>query len=409
MTGHHSKGEQASHPLIPIRIAYNEAVEQAGHDDSLVPRRYQIIEDKLKMAELTMRGITENFESVKNEITRIAETAIDRALTLAGQKALIVRSWGAELIRKRNELESMRKFLRTHKSSSGPLAFLRAFDRYMLLAQSLETTADLPTDAKIEGDLTVFGGLEVSTTDAAPLKGDGRVFSTKTAQVTTRSTATPFDSVRRTERGLGGTDDQWTSLIDLAQRKEQKNNTRGIQLTFQPFEGSAILKTTTQCRALYLCFPFKGVPQTHLLYSTERDGRSIAKMHQQIDGIGITAILVKSGDYIFGGFAAAKWTNDGHPFGEKSSSFLFSISQDAYIPYRPRCADACRLYATAVSLTFGRYDLILADDFDGCSAVIENSYGVGFRPGSTEASTFLAGSPLFKADIVEVWGFFTTE
>jgi hypothetical protein len=41
--------------------------------------------------------------------------------------------------------------------------------------------------------------------------------------------------------------------------------------------------------------------------------------------------------------------------------------------------------------------------------VIENSYGIGFEQGSHDATTFLAGASLFRAEIVEVWGFFKIE
>jgi hypothetical protein len=34
-------------------------------------------------------------------------------------------------------------------------------------------------------------------------------------------------------------------------------------------------------------------------------------MHRIIDGVGITAILVQVGSYVFGGFAAVKWVNHG--------------------------------------------------------------------------------------------------
>ena len=35
-------------------------------------------------------------------------------------------------------------------------------------------------------------------------------------------------------------------------------------------------------------------------------------MHQQIDGVGITAVIIQR-VHIFGGFAVAKWTNDDVP------------------------------------------------------------------------------------------------
>jgi hypothetical protein len=132
-------------------------------------------------------------------------------------------------------------------------------------------------------------------------------------------------------------------------------------------------------------------------------------MHEIIDGIGITCVLIRKGDYIFGGFAAAKWKNNSQPLGAGSSSFLFSLNKDAIIPFQPTVGDACVLYSTPVTLTFGKYDLILADDFNRCTACIEHSFGVGFKPESPEAQTFLAGEPTCIPDVVEVWGFFTIE
>ena len=74
---------------------------------------------------------------------------------------------------------------------------------------------------------------------------------------------------------------------------------------------------------LYLTFPFKSTPIPQLLYSTERDGRSIRVMHKLIDNVGITAVIVRRGNLTFGGFAAAKWTNEGVAFGDGTSTFLF--------------------------------------------------------------------------------------
>jgi hypothetical protein len=160
---------------------------------------------------------------------------------------------------------------------------------------------------------------------------------------------------------------------------------------------------------LYNCFPFKAQPLTHLLFSSNRDGRSIEKMHELIDGIGITTVLLQAGDFKFGGFAASKWNSDGKPFSENGNSFLFSLTSDAMIPYRPQNPERCQLFATPNSLAFGRKDLVLERDFDQCSSVLGNSYGAGWPEGSKEVRTFLAGADTFAADLVEVWGFFTIE
>ncbi|KAH0790221.1 B-box zinc finger family protein [Histomonas meleagridis] len=507
MTGTHSKGDAASHPLIPIQTAYSEALEASKQDDPIFTRRKQIIEEKLHLAEDKLQSILDNQQSVEDEIMRIAQAAIAQTRELAGGKALIVRSTVTELIRKKEELDNIKKFIELHRVVSGPLAFLRAFDRQEMVVGAMQEVTDLPLDLRVEGDLCVFGSLEVAPTEQprnSPIKPKTPL---KVAQATPKKTpppppppkeessgsfssssppppppkveSTPKKSKTKTKKthnneekskgtkqrtkkadgtpkrtphkknsdseskkeetqsenivsnanvseakeeqqmnissGISGMKrksdfgPEYTSLIALAQRREKKNKQKGQQLNFVPFQESAILTSPAQCKALYLCFPFRALPQTHLLFSTERDGRSIMKMHQMIDGIGITAVLIKKGEFIFGGFAAAKWNCDGIPFGHGGNSFLFSVSQDAFIPYKPRVKDSCNLYATKDTLTFGKYDLILADDFDQCSATIENSYGIGFNPGSTEAQTFLAGEPVFAADIVEVWGFFTIE
>jgi len=51
--------------------------------------------------------------------------------------------------------------------------------------------------------------------------------------------------------------------------------------------------------------------------------------------------------------------------------------------------------------------LVIGGNFDRCASTIEHTFGIGLEPGSEAAQNFLAGAPRFKADIVEVWGFFS--
>jgi hypothetical protein len=375
-----------------------------------------VIKEKITGADEALAEVLENLQNVEDELRRLCEVAIAQARELAGEKALTIRSARTELVRKQLELEALGKLLASHKKGSGPLTFLRACDRQAALITGIQGTGDLPLDVKVRGDLGIFGGIEVRVSGEVPEStqlsrrdlGESSTVETGSPPGSPKSSPKPSPQ-KSPRRRKGQGEPEWTSIVSLAPRREQKNRARGVELDFQPFQGSAILSNPTQCKALYLCFPFKATPQTHLLFSTENQGRSIRKMHQIIDGIGITAVLIQKGTFVFGGFAAAKWRNDGRPFGEGSTSFLFSLSQDAIIPYRPKVSDGCCLFATEDTLTFGKYDLILADDFDECSACIENSYGVGFEQGSTEAQTFLAGDPTFRADMVEVWGFFTID
>lgn len=416
MIGSHSKGPAASHPLIPIKQAYAEALEAASKEDPIFAKRRNEIKNKSEFADKRLEAILQNERDVEQEIMRLANAAIERAKQLAGEKMLIVRSAKTELARKNKELDILAKFIDVQKKYAGPLAFLSAFDRHSMVVANMRGTEDLPEDITVEADLTVFGKLDVcpsSTKPSRPVReslsalrenpievapravpiprrdspsseisnnkvspqnaktspkrssltaqpqkpivqeSDDEIPEEETVEEesdnelpprkrnfeSTGSMSSAFDSPKRRHDTPPPTSAplpqrqaivpqrppvEAPSLVEMARKKEAKNKARGIELTFQPFEDSKILTTPSQSTALYLCFPFRNVPQTHLLFSSERDGRDIAKMHQLIDNIGITCLLVKKGDFIFGGFAAAKWNCDGRPFGNGSNSFLFS-------------------------------------------------------------------------------------
>lgn len=453
MSGSHSKGKESSHPLLPLRIAYAEAIENSKKDDEELNRKIDILEEKMKNNEKKRQRILQNSADVEEEIMRLAATAIEKAKQLAGDKILLVNSSQTELMRKKNELLLNSRFLELQKNSVGPLAFLKAFNRHQKMSIELNKLDDIPPEVRTDADLCVFGSLDVQATSNQPIitglsdqqtlndnsvssnyvnnnNSNSKIELRETSNINNQSnkshrtynnqspgSISPVNSPsqnleqRSNSRIQNSEIPEFSSLVEISRRKNQKLRKKGLELDFQPFQGSMIIKDQSLCTQLYLCFPFRNVPRTHLLFSTERDGRSITTMHQKIDEIGISTVLIKSksNNFIFGGFAAAKWNSKGIPFGDKSSTFLFSLSRDAFIPYRPQVNDACYLYATPDTLTFGKYDLVLADNFNKCSAVIENSYGIGLKQGSEEAKIFMAGEPEFVADIVEVWGFFTTE
>lgn len=401
MTGSHSCGKAAVHPLVPIRQAYGERIVSSQKENPIILKRLSAIDQKIKIADDRLEMIRENANEVIAEIQRIAESAIKSVQEQAGEKSLLVRSTRTELHRKRKEIETLERFTRIHRFVSLPLNFIRYFDREQIFIDGMKETTDLPEDTKVEPDLCVFGTLDVSNRPA------NRTYASTI--ITSRSlmdVEADEEKQRRsafTQRGENGP--IFTSLTKLGQRRENQYRENDQVLTFTPFQGSAIITEPSDCRKLYHCFPFKDQPQTQLLFSSLRDGRSIRKMHQLIDGKGITALFIKKDDYVFGGFSACKWNSSGEPFGDRTPSFIFSLTQDALIPFNPNISDACHMIATEDTLSFGKYDLVLADNFDRCTGSIENSYGIGFKAGSDDAEKFLAGQPLFKADVVEVWGF----
>jgi hypothetical protein len=405
LTGTHSTGPAANHPLIPIREAYEQALESTTQEDPVLVRRKGAIREKLAASQKLLDQVLENEEEVEVKVKKIGEDAIAQARKLGGEKALVIRSVQTELARKLEEMDALERSLLAHRKKSGPQAFLRAVDRQALIVGALQGTDDLPLELSVHGDLTLYDNLTVgglrdnevsqeSITPGAPVTTDADALDTSTFS------ETPTTPIRK--RGASGLN--ITSLALVAQKKVRRN--KGIELSFEPFHRSKIVTDPEERVTLYRCFPFKGQPQPHLLYSSARDERSLKQLHSQVDNVGITAVIVQVGEYRFGGFAASQWNSDGEPFGTQGCSFLFNLKEDAVIPYKQN-PKTLQLYATPDVIAFGQQDLVLAGNFDECSSVLENSYGVGFAEDSVEAKTYLAGSETFVADLVEVWGFYT--
>jgi len=68
-------------------------------------------------------------------------------------------------------------------------------------------------------------------------------------------------------------------------------------------------------------------------------------------------------------------------------------------PYQRHDTQRC----SSEFMQFGVGDLVLRGDFKGCTSKVENSFGIGLRPNSEDAETFLAGRDVFDCDAVEIW------
>ncbi|EAX98874.1 B-box zinc finger family protein [Trichomonas vaginalis G3] len=395
--GNHSKGEFAKHHLIDLKEAYDNAVSAAIKPNQAFITREKLINQQLNAANEKLKEIQQVQINVEAEITRIAAKAIEDARQQSSARAQQVKAIRSELIRKLADLQTHKDLLAAQQKNNEPLSFVQASHFSDLFTESHINNDDLPLSAsEVDADLTVYGRIEVSPPRPA--------VQPKSRGITPSQ---DNDVSQTTETQLEAQDPHITTLTRMAKRKEGKYQESGQSLSFLPFEGSAIITNPELQRRLYLCFPFKGQPVTHRMYYSETDGRTVTKIHKLIDNHGITCIVVKSGENIFGGFAASKWNTEGKPFGKGSSSFLFQLNKDAFIPNHGQTEEPVTLFATEDTLTFGKYDLALNGNLEKCSSIIENSYGVGFQYNSNKARTFLAGAPEFRADAVEVWGFFS--
>jgi hypothetical protein len=92
--------------------------------------------------------------------------------------------------------------------------------------------------------------------------------------------------------------------------------------------------------------------------------------------------------------------------------FLFSSTLDTRLPYHGRKPAGNvesnstlpkAFFADQDHVEIGNGDLVIEQSLDYGYSEIENCYGVGLSSGSSEAKCFLAGSPQFEIDELEVW------
>lgn len=405
--GNHSHRDTLKHKLTGITQAYEQIGAKMNIPNPVRVNREKVLKASIAEAEDTVQNLQTNLTNVLAEIKRIADAASNEAKQLIGRRIVEAKSSLAELQRKYDQLKSTNTMLENYYTDGDPVPFLQEFHRTEVLDKDIETTLDLQRVNGIKADVAVFGSLSIQSPKPVDIpkaieRSLPRGTTTSHNQSSWPTSTTHRDADEESEKGA-----KITTLDKMAERKRRKYGKQFDEIDFVPFEGSEIIEDEETARKLYLCFPFKGMPETHLMFSTSSDGRDIQEMHRQIDGKGITVILIKAGGHVFGGFAASKWNSEMRPFGENSSSFLFSIDRNAFIPAHPQSEDPVFLCGTPDSFAFGRDDLVLAGNFDRCASTIENTFGIGLEYGSEAAQKFLAGQPRFKADNVEVWGFFS--
>jgi hypothetical protein len=417
VSGNHSHKDTMKHKLVPINKEYMDKGEEVQKPSLIRQQREKVLKQAIIEAEELQESLNRNLEKMIEEINRIASAAIEEAKTLTGERLIIVKSSLAELQRKYNQLKTQRDLVVKSYECGEPVPFLQTFTRNQMLDKDIESSIDLQKPNDVKSDLAVFGRIEIKgqkDREEVALKVVERDIKvgglTNQADWTaTETLATRQNRNEVTEQFAVSKPVKITTLDKMAERKARKYAEAGKELDFLPFEGSEIIKNPELARKLYLCFPFKAMPETHLMFSTSQDGRDIKQMHKLVDGKGISVIIIRSGEHIFGGFAASKWANDSRPFGEGTSSFLFSVDNNAFIPARPQSEDPIYLLGTPDTFSFGRDDLVIAENFDRCASTIENTFGIGLKYGSEQAQKFLAGAPRFRADDVEVWGFFSPQ
>ena len=78
-----------------------------------------------------------------------------------------------------------------------------------------------------------------------------------------------------------------------------------LDVNISTFEGSLIIKGESQQAALMSWLPSNST--CSLLYQSSTDGKKSEDFHRCCDNKGPTLVVIKSGEYIFGGYTSESW------------------------------------------------------------------------------------------------------
>eukprot|EP00347_Sterkiella_histriomuscorum_P015325 403357450 len=146
--------------------------------------------------------------------------------------------------------------------------------------------------------------------------------------------------------------------------------------------------------------------QFQLLFRGSIDGFKASKFHEKCDGKQPTVTFIQS-EYglVFGGFTSIPWTSN-HQYYRDPTAFVFSLSKRS-IHKQYRNQDKAVLHHKNRMCVFG-IDISIDDDCDKNSKTW-SSLGwtyeppTGYKKGSDEAKSYLAGQQYFKVLEIEVY------
>jgi len=183
-------------------------------------------------------------------------------------------------------------------------------------------------------------------------------------------------------------------------------------LTARLFQDSVIL-SSDQSRTLMNWLKETGaltdvtMASDNLLYRASRNGWAASNFHSCCDNKGPTVTVIKSGNYIFGGYTEQEWKGSGD-WTKAPGSFLFSLVNPSGLPptKMPLKAgeDKYAIYCRSdYGPIFGRgHDLVIVNEPNSknCWASLNNSYEYPFGQTGT---TFLTGNEYFTVSEMEVF------
>ncbi|XP_046852220.1 uncharacterized protein LOC124445538 [Xenia sp. Carnegie-2017] len=154
---------------------------------------------------------------------------------------------------------------------------------------------------------------------------------------------------------------------------------------------------------------------TERCYKASVNGWTGSTFHSRCDSKGPTLVIIKSGSYVFGGFASQSWGGNSR-YMRAANSFIFSFkNKDGLAPFKSNTSN--NAYAMYTNRYYGPifgygFDIYIANNAGSSSSSYTNfGYGYklpsGYSAGNSKTRNLLPGSYRFTPNELEVYYFST--
>lgn len=170
MSGSHSTGENANHPLVPIHDAFDASVADLEAEHRIIDERRSTIHEQLHSIRNRMQAVNINHDKCQDQIYEIVQKVVQVLHEETQSKLSALLSDESELTRQLEYYAWAENFLNFQRTSANPVEFLQSFRSHSsLLAQAPSEIVD--GAASVRADIRVLGRLDIvvdDTSAAAP-------------------------------------------------------------------------------------------------------------------------------------------------------------------------------------------------------------------------------------------------
>lgn len=167
MSGSHSTGDFANHPLVPIQEAYMASMKDVEYEQQIIEDRRKNIYSQLAHIERTMDQVNANHDKCQDQIYEIVQKVVQVLHEETQSKLSALLADESELKRQLEYFAWTENFLKYQQASVNPVEFLSVFKSHSsVMAQAPTEIVD--GAGGVRPDIRVIGRLDVVIDDTNP-------------------------------------------------------------------------------------------------------------------------------------------------------------------------------------------------------------------------------------------------